>query len=210
MLTNSRHGLMTDLYAGPDLFCHPQLRLPFVNASVTNDVLNIVSGPSSLMDDASVFYDTVHAWMPVISKAKFISDLSALTTQPRADTALLALCVSLIIQSPDSCNSENMRTSLYANAKTLVAFVESAGISSVRIVQSLLLISLYELGHGFANFAYSSICHTAAAAQNLGLHRLCSDKQASVENRAVTDVDEARRVWWGIVILDRYVFFPCR
>lgn len=188
--------------AETDVFCYPQIRHSYVNASVTNAIANIVGDLSSFSNDAYIFFDTIHAWLPIISKKRYMQQVSALVTRPDAEMSLLALCVRLVNDVPKNTGSESMRTSLYVNAKCIASYIEAGGRLTIRIVQSLLLIGLYELGHGFGNSACISISHTAAVAQTLGIQRLCEENYNPAEYTG-WDVEEARRVWWGIIIMDR-------
>lgn len=145
--------------------------------------------------------------MPVIAGKKYLDDLSKLAVQPSAELALLAIGVHLIIQQPNDSNSKYMRTSLYAMVKSLFALVEASGISSLRTVQSRLLITIYELGHGFVNAAFASLSHCAASAQAMEIHKLCN-ADGQLHASQSLNVEESRRVWWGIAILDRCVCSP--
>ncbi|KAF3067519.1 hypothetical protein CFAM422_008719 [Trichoderma lentiforme] len=187
--------------AETDVFCYPQIRYSYVNTSVTNSIANLVGGFSSFSEDDS-FFDTIHAWLPIISRKRYTQQLSALAMRPDAEMSLLALCVRLVTDVPRNAGSESMRTSLYVNAKCLASYIEAGGRLSIRTVQSLLLIGLYELGHGFEKSAYASISHTAAVARMLRVDKLCEENYNPAEFRG-WDVEEARRVWWGIIIMDR-------
>jgi hypothetical protein len=124
-------------------------------------------------------------------------------TEPQADFALLSLCLYLVVQVPSFSKMDSMRTSLYAKAKSLYSLVESTGIISVRTVQSGILISLYELGHGLFNEACISISGCGRAAMILGLDTSSSTNPSENLGKQL-EMEEKRRVWWGIVILDRY------
>lgn len=133
---------------------------------------------------------------------RYMQQVSALVMRPDAEMSLLALCMRLINDVPKNTGSESMRTSLYVNAKCLASYIEADGRLTIRLVQSLLLIGLYELGHGFENSACISINHTAAVAQALGIKKLCEESYNPAEYTG-WDIEEARRVWWGIIIMDR-------
>jgi hypothetical protein len=189
--------------ANPDAFRYPLIRQTLVDSSVTNEVIDTVGDTSKLLAEADTFFETVHCWMPIVSKREYVEELKALTAKPSAETALLALCVHVIIQLPEKSNSENMRTVAYAKAKSLAALVEAAGILSLRTVESLLLIALYELGHGF-NTSYASISHAAGSARILGIQNLCSEDRG-LHIPATIAAEEGRRAWWALVLLDRHV-----
>jgi hypothetical protein len=65
----------------------------------------------------------------------------------------------------------------------------------------MLLIVLYEAGHGIYPAASISMASCARVARNLGLHKIRSKPLS--ENG--DDLGEKRRTWWAIHNLDRYV-----
>ena len=192
-----------------DPFVYFQLRGPFINSIVTRDVLNIVGNMTERLADAQLFFATIYAWMPIISRQRYYEDIGSLSVRSCADLALLMLCIRLVTQEPKDVTSDNMRSSLYALAKSHFAVVEATGILSTRTIQSGLLIAIYEMGHGFSYAASTSISHCALSARQLGLHQLCMVDHEP-DTTTLTSVEEGRRLWWGIIILERYVstLFP--
>jgi hypothetical protein len=186
-----------------DPFRYSQLRTPFVNVTVMTDVSKIVGSMEDHQKTAQLYFDSIHTWMPIISIQSYLERLQNLMTEPQADFALLSLCLYLVVQVPSCSKMDSMRTSLYAKAKSLYSLVESTGIISVRTVQSGILISLYELGHGLFNEACISISGCGRAAMILGLDTSSSTNPSENLSKQL-DMEEKRRVWWGIVILDRY------
>jgi hypothetical protein len=65
----------------------------------------------------------------------------------------------------------------------------------------MLLIALYEVGHGIYPAASISMASCARAARNLGLHKIRSKPLSESED----EIEEKRRTWWAIHNLDRYV-----
>lgn len=111
--------------------------------------------------------------MPVISEDHFFASVNDLTVEPNAETAIPALSIHLAIQLPRSNNAEHLRTSLYATIKMHLAMLEACGIISVSVVQSRLLVCLYELGHGFLNAAACTIVLCICIGCALGLQQIC-------------------------------------
>lgn len=74
---------------------------------------------------------------------------------------------------------------------------------SILVLQAGVLVALYELGHGIYPAAFLSIGACARYAHALGIN-----VSRTVPTRRVltlVEVEERRRVWWAIVILDRFV-----
>jgi len=94
-----------------------------------------------------------------------------------------------------------MLSSLYVLVKTGVNQLEMLRCLSIETIQSMLLIVLYEVGHGIYPAASISMATCARAARNLGLHKIRSQPLSEREN----EIGEERRTWWAIHNLDRYV-----
>jgi hypothetical protein len=80
--------------------------------------------------------------------------------------------------------------------------VEVAGVFTLQVLQANMLIAIYELGHGIYPSAYMSIgaCATYAFALNLETELTeCTTSQFTW-----VEQEERRRVWWAIVILERF------
>lgn len=112
------------------------------------------------------------------------------------ELANLLLSMYLVTRTPGELLSTNdMKSSLYFESKTLHTFLASSGSSSIEIVQAGLLISLYEQGHGMVEAAQitTAVCMRIAT-KTKALHR---------ENSPGIQNTEFGRLWWGLVTLDR-------
>jgi hypothetical protein len=106
-----------------------------------------------------------------------------------------------LLQQTPSRSVDSMISSLYALAKTGINQLEMLRCCSIDTIQSMLLIALYEVGHGIYPAASISMASCARAARNLGLHKIRSEPLSEIGN----DIGEKRRTWWAIHNLDRYV-----
>lgn len=150
---------------------------------------------------ASHFFDTIQSWMPVISKKRFYNHYLYPLSPSQPDLALLFLCMKLISEVLPE-NTKNPQTSTYLTAKQFYLVLETAGILSIQVLQAGILISLYELGHAIYPSAFLSIGACARYAYALGIN----GNATSQISKPLTWVEqeERRRVWWAIVILDRF------
>lgn len=164
-------------------------------------VTAIIGNVTNIRIFASHFFDTIQSWMPIISKKRFYDHYLHPLSQPRADLALLFLCMKLIISIPPK-HTKNPQTPTYLAAKQFYLEVETAGIFSIQVLQAGVLISLYELGHAIYPSAFFSIGACARYAYALGI----DGNATSQVSKPFTWVEqeERRRVWWAIVILDRF------
>ena len=182
-----------------DLFRQAQLELPRPQA-VPLYVSDLLGGDEKVRQMATTFFKNVHPWMPFISKTWSYKHLLSPLSPVHADSALLLLSIQLINWIPSA--SANPKTPMYTAAKQFFLELETAGCFSIRLVQAGLLIVSYELGHCIYPAAYMSISACARHAVALGF-----DKDIKPGNDVAgllwDQVEERRRVWWAILIMDR-------
>ncbi|KAK0114129.1 hypothetical protein ONS95_013631 [Cadophora gregata] len=111
----------------------------------------------------------------------------------------MALAVSLPVESV----TRESFSSLYILLKSSIAVVEAANIHSLEVVQSRLLMCLFEVGHAIEPTASISLGTTARAAVAIGLKQTL-DCLGSTSQEAYSITEVCLRVWWGIVMLDRW------
>ncbi|KAJ5923073.1 hypothetical protein N7516_010776 [Penicillium verrucosum] len=75
------------------------------------------------------------------------------------------------------------------------------GTNSLEMLQSRLLLTVFEIGHAIYPSAYISTAANMRAAASLGINATCKN----LRFRDPWKVEEARQTWRGIVITDRYV-----
>ena len=140
--------------------------------------------------------------MPFISQKRFYEFCFPQTFPPPADIALLLVSIELITNLPPT-SPRNPQTTTYLAAKQFSLDVQCSNTLSIVVLQALVLIALYELGHGIYPAAFLSIGTCARYAHTLGI-----DSSDTINVRRVLtmiELEEKRRVWWAIIILDRFV-----
>jgi hypothetical protein len=152
----------------------------------------------------SQYFQTIHQWMPIIGRVRLTSlaDLE-LNSRPRADFALLLLSMKLIQDVPGS-SSNAVRDPLYVCVKEFSASLDISGVYTLLKLQAQLLIAVYEMGHGIFPAAYASMGCCVTQAMTLGIHNR-EAPQILEQPRTWIDWEERQRVWWLIVILERYL-----
>lgn len=81
--------------------------------------------------------------------------------------------------------------------------VENAGPLSILVLQAKVLMALYEMGHGIYPAAYMSVGACARYGYAMGIP---NNQMAGIKRLlTLVEVEEQRRVWWAVVILDRQV-----
>lgn len=90
------------------------------------------------------------------------------------------------------------------NAKVILDSTYSASMPST--CQALLLLGYREVGIGAMAQAWLYIGMAVRMAQDLGLHRNADKWSNTGKNLFASDVlQERRRIWYGCVIMDKYV-----
>lgn len=170
-----------------------------LHVATVNYVLKfLLSSGVSIESMLAEYFRTIGFWLPMISRKRLYQGLTDISSAPRADFALLLLSMYLVLQPPYYQSEASLpRSPLYYKTKQLFSLLQSADFMSIEMVQSALLITVYEYGHGFFQSAFLSVGICARMAHALGWHRErdCSDEPI---------LEEERRVWWGIHVFERY------
>ncbi|CRG89359.1 Valine--tRNA ligase [Talaromyces islandicus] len=148
------------------------------------------------------YFQTIHVWLPFVGKIRVDRLTRAPQSPLRADNALLLLCMKLVQEVPDRQNPKSLE--LYNIAKEFSKRLELGGLLTLSVVQAGVLLLLYEIGHGIYPAAFMTISYCARQAVALGLHNKLAP-QLYGKPRFWIDWEERQRVWWTIIILDRYV-----
>ncbi|CRK21195.1 hypothetical protein BN1708_013025 [Verticillium longisporum] len=91
---------------------------------------------------------------------------------------------------------------LYQLAKVCCTAMERDRFISLRLVQCLTLIAVYELGHAIFPEAYVTIGHASRLGGMIGFHNKTLAQQLFVTADTWTCGEEQRRTWWAIFLLD--------
>jgi hypothetical protein len=188
------------LFLDPALLQHGVVETSPTAGTVPHYILQLLGDLDEIQHTATRFFEHTHQWMPFISKKRFYDLYLQPSFQSRPDVVLLLLALKLITTFP-SARCRSPRTALYNSTKHYYLEVERS--FSILALQAGVLVALYELGHGIYPAAFLSIGTCARYAHALGIN-----VSRTVPTRRVltlVEVEERRRVWWAIVILDRFV-----
>lgn len=174
-----------------------------INNAITSRLLHAIGDVSAVRAMAAKYFESIHRWFPILSNISYYERLTSIFTHPSAEYSLLSLSMALIILLP---NSQESFSSLYILVKSTIAIIEAANLYSLEIVQARLLVTLFEIGHGIEPAAFISIAATTRAAVAIGLNLKINDPCCHDEN-INSDTQAGLRVWWGLVMLDRYDLF---
>ncbi|KOS41574.1 hypothetical protein ACN38_g7561 [Penicillium nordicum] len=194
----------TILFLDPALLQHGLVETSPATGTVPQCIIQLLGDLDEIQLTATRFFEHVHQWMPFISKKRFYDLYLQPSFHSRPDVVLLLLAQKLITTFPPA-GSRSPRTALYNSTKHFYLNLE--GCFSILVLQAGVLVALYELGHGIYPAAFLSIGTCARYAYALGIN--VSRTVPSRRVLTLVEVEERRRVWWAIVILDRFVSIGC-
>lgn len=191
-------------FIAPRIFRDAYLEIPRVNIAIPKDVAAHVGDLGQIRDIYATFSSQAVIWTPVIFRKNFFNIALNPLSPRRVEGVLMCLCMKLYCTPAPSYESDGKRT-LYKIVKEFYAEVEATGIMSICILQSALLIAVYEIGNAIYPAAYMSVGSCARYGVALGLDKLMISLTGEGNlGKPWMEIEEMRRVWWGILILDRY------
>ncbi|KAI2622409.1 hypothetical protein GGR54DRAFT_629945 [Hypoxylon sp. NC1633] len=148
------------------------------------------------------YFSTVHQWLPILSKKRVrrhMAEYGSLTSGP---SQLLFLCMKLVSEPlpPDVSAREN---STYMEVLETLLRVENSCLSCLQLLQSIILISVYEISHAIYPAAYLRVGHGSRVCVIMGFHDRKNAVQLFKDTITWTEREEERRAWWAIFCLDR-------
>jgi hypothetical protein len=190
------------LFLDPSILRHGQVELPDTAPTVPAQILQMLGDGDEMQLTTAKYFEHIHQWLPFVSKKRLREVQVPLSSSTRPDIVLLLLCIKLSITLPPS-RPRAPQTPLYHAAKHFLLELEHSGQLSLPVLQSMVLLGLYEIGHAIHPAAFLTIGACARYANALGI-----GTGKSLQSRMVltlVEIEERRRVWWAIVILDRFV-----
>ena len=183
------------------------------------EVHRIIRATGQFVDDISArYFQGFHRQLPVISRTRFYNNLITLGAAPAADFSVLLLTICLIThvpalgyQSGHGATQSVEQQSLYLNARSIFAQVQVSCSPSVPLIQTGLLLAVYEYTHGRPDDAFVTIAASARMAYAARIHapgrhqtQMTHTAGHNVDIDLLMQAEEAANTWWGIVICERY------
>lgn len=126
---------------------------------------------STVQASINEFFETVHTWLPIVSKKRLNRNMLNPMWEAGPDLALLFLCMKLTSSRPHE-GMDHAHNPLYTTAKRFIALLEAGGMVSLTMLQAYLLIAIYEMGHSIYPAAWMTVGSSIRYGQLLGLHDL--------------------------------------
>ncbi|KAI1392992.1 uncharacterized protein F4822DRAFT_147722 [Hypoxylon trugodes] len=167
-------------------------------------------GPPALFDNVSTeklevcetYFSTIHQWLPILSRKCIRRHMieHELAQLPQYD--LLFLSMELVSRPllPGTIARENK---MYLNVLQALLQVENSCLPSPQLLQSLILIATYEIGHAIYPAAYLRVGYASRLCIMIGLHDRKNAAQLFKDTPTWTAREEERRAWWAVFCLDR-------
>jgi hypothetical protein len=186
--------------SGIDPFRYESLRIPTIEIIVYGELLKTLGDFDAVQEMATRYFDSINHRITILSKKRFFDRLPSLLTRRNAEDMALCLCMRLLQEIPTS-GVESMQSSLYINVKSIMSLLTSTGFHSLVVIQSLVLMTFYEIGHAIYPSCSLSIAMCAKLARRVGLHKKSGGPPNGEDERI--EHEEMKRVWWSILGLER-------
>ncbi|MBA7495507.1 hypothetical protein ES702_06094 [subsurface metagenome] len=185
-----------------EIFAEARPPIPQPRPPVPEDIYKILGNIDGLKSIARRWFTTIHTWFPILSKKRIELLLTDAGFEPSADIALLFSTMYLL--TDEGCNPRsNVRNNVYWTVKNYAVALEVNAVMTPQLLQSKVLIALYEIGHGIYPAAYLSVGSCATFGKALGLDNRKDSPQMLRRFGAWAEMEELKRLWWAVLILDR-------
>lgn len=178
---------------------------------------------------AERYFETMNPWLTIVHPELFAlrvdnmdsgpSSAAAGSSVPRDPVvALLVVCMQLATQYDDEAvaaedprifeDRDMIDLPAYRAAKRILGILRGLSAPSIELVQSTILLALFEFGHGDVMRAYVTIGDANTMALAMGIR---PGKYVDAEKDAPVayDDEERRCVYWSMLVLDRLVHVDC-
>ncbi|KAL5089157.1 hypothetical protein Trisim1_006010 [Trichoderma cf. simile WF8] len=156
-----------------------------------------------LRSDIDTYFASVHVFFPIVSKLRIYRVLNGDVNILDPDMVILSLAMKMHCQP--RTEYDLVRTEMYALVKQGCLEAEQNNVFSVKLLQAFLLVALYEIGNAIYPATYLTIGHCARLGYAMGIHNRLNAPQMFSQPVSWAEAEERRRVWWAVILLDRFV-----
>jgi hypothetical protein len=160
-------------------------------------VLTYVGNIFSEQAFISTYFASVHPWLPFLNKKDFMEKVLNPLGPTRPVNTLLVALMKLVAITPES----DPRSIEYYCIKSNVLRAIESSLFDIKMFQIILLLGLYELGHGIHPAAYMTIGSCIRYGNALGINTTVELEVQGLPNDSQSE--EKRRSWWAVLLLDR-------
>jgi len=187
-----------------EMFKEARLSIPRPTPPVPEDICQMLGNLDGLREITTRFFGTTHTWFPMLSRKRFEIMLNDPGFKPLPDVALLFSAMHLLTDEGSNCRNST-RTNSYWSVKDYAVALEANAVMTPQLLQANVLIAAYEIGHAIYPGGYLSVGRCAIIGKALGLDNRKNAPQMLRRYGAWAELEELRRLWWAILLLDRWV-----
>ncbi|KAL4863314.1 hypothetical protein BDV12DRAFT_177661 [Aspergillus spectabilis] len=181
--------------------------LPPVDITLCRQAQHIISATGQYLDEVSVrYFQSVHSYLPMVSRMRFHAQLLSFGASPQAGFAMLLLSMSLLTchPSPDRPETTHLDVStLYLAAKSLLCQAQTLCPPSLNLIQAGVLLAVFEYTCTEPEQAFLTIGVSTRMAYGAAVKRPTSLPTDVSTDSAMQLEDEQRNTWWAILICER-------
>lgn len=170
--------------------------------SVPLDILGVLQSRTAMHSICGTYLLSAQSWLPIVSKKRLSEKVERFSEVTDAGFALLLLSMKLVCEIPPEQEHAAL-SSLYSMTKRFYSRVEGSCAISLQLLQSAILIAVYEIGHGIYPAGYLSVSHAARLGIMMGLHDRKHAPQLFKGKDTWTEFEEERRTWWAVILIER-------
>lgn len=164
--------------------------------------------PYNLCSEAYTIYEqyssSIRQWLPILSRKRVRRLMADDTPSSNGPSQLLFLCMKLVSeQVPSEVPARTNKT--YMRVLEALFIVENSCLPCIQLLQSVILMSIYEVGHAIYPAAYLRVGHASRLCVMMGFHDRKNAAQLFKDTVTWTAREEERRAWWAVFCLDRYI-----
>jgi hypothetical protein len=170
---------------------------PAANIPIGPELQEYVLGDSRLQECIVSYMELFDTWLSFIPREVLRAKASHSAYQPSGEDILLLACIKNLTRP---LAEDTPLTKQYLAIKSAFLGAEVTGVITVPLLQALLLLLLYEFGHGIYPGAYTTLgtCTRYLVAMGIdGAGPCCREPGSWVE------IEARRRLWWAVFVMER-------
>lgn len=139
------------------------------------------------------YFSTIDTWLPFISRKRLDQAIQTSIAAENSGLTLLLLCMKLVTVVPQSNVISAAESPIYKSARGFLNTMEEVSPASLQVLQSLVLIALYEISHGIFPVAYLIVGRAARLCLLRRVHDRKNSTQLFVTPQTWTKWEEEHR-----------------
>jgi hypothetical protein len=173
-----------------------------VHSLAFGTLLDILVNRPRVREAVSLYFAGINTtWFTIVERTGFEHELDATWDDLSAEMSVLTLCMALVARPPNQKPTKGMGDAVYHSTKAILSLVQSKVPMSVQLLQTELLVAMYELAQSMPQQAYLSIGRCLQMTKAFGWH---NPTFWSVDNQAAMprELKLYSILWWTIVYID--------